>query len=534
MAAEAEPEIDKSGTSAETNRWWMPGVADALFVALVVCILAHARNGMLDDPGLGWHLRYVDQMLENGGFLHQETFCGPTQGLPMVTRDWLGDILFRLAYAWGGLAGLAVLTTLVMALVLRLVYSEVVAEGIPWQVAGFWTLWATLATAPSWLARPNVFTFLGVLLTVKICEGYHSGKLGRRQTLWLLPIFLLWTNLHGGFLAGLVTLAVTWLVEIVLALAAFEDGQRKAAWARVRWWMLLGAGVGLVTLANPYGIGLHRWNLRMLADPYIQTQTTVEWLPPNFKAPGFLAVELLVLLFPLLAATSRRRVSFVALVLGIAWLHLGLMSRRYITLWAVMIVPVLAALGDGVPWLEQITRRFLPPRGAESARTPGRSAGLASIVFAVLLLLVSPWLNGLVGHNPKRIPAAALDRLLGLYRGETVFHHLDWGGYLTWHGWDLKPRLKIWIDDRTEVHGQKHTQEYFDILAGLPGWEERLDRYHVDLLCLPRSSNLAQQVARTRDWTELFDEQEVVVYRRATSNCFRGESPAADMPASRK
>ncbi len=496
----------------------MPRSADVLFIALVLCILPRAGTGMLDDPGLGWHLRNADQMWEDGAFQRTETFCGPTQGRPLVSRDWLGDILFRLAYGWGGLAGIAVLTTLVLALVLRLLYTGMCADDVPWLVAIAWTLIATLGTAPSWVARPNVFSILGLVLTVQICRQYHCGTISARKTLWLLPLFLLWTNLHGGFIAGLVTLLVTYAVECAIALLGPNSAHRAAARRRVAWLTFLGAAVGLVTLINPYGIGLHVWNVRVLSDPFTQTRTTIEWQPPDFRLQGWFVVELLILVFPLLAATSRRRIDLVSLALAIVWLHFCLVGRRYAAMWTVVVVPVLAMLSCRVPWLQLAVQRVLEPASPELhdmlRRRPRRSAATASIVFATLLLLLSPWLSSVAAHNPKNLPTAALDRLLALSRGETVFHSINWGGYLTWHGWNLKPRFKTWIDDRTDVHGRQHTQQYFDIMAARPGWQKQLQQHHVGLLCLPVESRLAQQAAESPDWSEVFRQQGVVVFRR--------------------
>ena len=108
-------------------------------------------------------------------------------------------------------------------------------------------------------------------------------------------------------------LAITYVVEIALAVAAPNPGDRSAARMRLRWWTVLGTGLFAVTLINPYGLGLYLWNLRMIADPFIQTNSTTEWLPPRFTDAGWFRIELLVLLFPALAVVSRRRISLLAL-----------------------------------------------------------------------------------------------------------------------------------------------------------------------------------------------------------------------------
>src|SRR5260370_9431623 len=58
------------------------------------------------------------------------------------------------------------------------------------------TAFGALASAPSWGARPQMFTFtLPSLLLWLIASGEERPRL----RLWLSPLFLLWLNLHAGF-----------------------------------------------------------------------------------------------------------------------------------------------------------------------------------------------------------------------------------------------------------------------------------------------------------------------------------------------
>src|SRR5215217_7117778 len=86
------------------------GVADFMFLFFALAILQRASSGIVDDPGLGWHIRIPDAMAESGGFLHTDPFGQTTRGEPWVPWGFLGSAAFRLADGWGGLDGLAMLT----------------------------------------------------------------------------------------------------------------------------------------------------------------------------------------------------------------------------------------------------------------------------------------------------------------------------------------------------------------------------------------------------------------------------------------
>src|SRR5262249_57413366 len=128
-----------------------------------------------------------------------------------LANQWLGDLTLWLGWKWAGLEGIVAVAALVLALTHALLYRFLLADGLPGPAAALWTALAALATSCSWVARPNLFTLLFVLLVARMCEQFHRGKVSWRAMLWLWPLFALWTNVHGGFVAGL---AMVWGVVV--------------------------------------------------------------------------------------------------------------------------------------------------------------------------------------------------------------------------------------------------------------------------------------------------------------------------------
>jgi hypothetical protein len=145
------------------------------------------------------------------------------------------------------------------------------------------------------------------------------------------------------------------------------------------------------------------------------------------------------------------------------------------------------------------------------------------VVGAIVLLGVARCSEGrLARHQPEIIPAEALDRFLQIHhewrqthgQRPVVFHSYDWGGYLTWHG---GPDFRNWIDDRNEVQGKEHIQEYFSILATDPGWNERLDRAKVQLVCIQPNAPLTFRLAKSASWHEIYRDSWAVIFERRTA-----------------
>src|SRR4051794_23029782 len=204
-------------TPRPARAWYRPGPADALFVLLALLILRTAADGRLvSDPGLGWHLRGIDAIIAERGWVRTDPFSVPRAGERWYTNAWLGDLPLWLGERWAGLDGIAVVTALILALTYRLLYGFLRTDGLGPAVAALATVAAALASAPAWLARPNVVTLLFTLVTARVCERFHAGALPPRRLAWLLPLFAVWANAHGGFLAGLIILGVTGAVEVAL------------------------------------------------------------------------------------------------------------------------------------------------------------------------------------------------------------------------------------------------------------------------------------------------------------------------------
>ena len=91
--------------------------------------------------------------------------------------------------------------------------------------------------------------------------GYESWKL---RCLWLVPIVLLvWTNSHGGFVAGLCVYCA------YLGLRAIESLSRRGSrgWGLARRMTLMIVVAITITFLNPYGPRLHLWLLESLGSP---------------------------------------------------------------------------------------------------------------------------------------------------------------------------------------------------------------------------------------------------------------------------
>ncbi|HEV7278653.1 MAG TPA: hypothetical protein VGN57_00455 [Pirellulaceae bacterium] len=141
---------------------------------------------------------------------------------------------------------------------------------------------------------------------------YDSRRL---RALWALPVVMVvWTNSHGGWVAGCCILIA------YLSLRTVEAICRKGrdAGGLIRRFALMAAAVAVATLINPYSYELHGWFVGWLGR---SRGEIVEWLPPSMFDRDFLPFFLTLPVFAAALLFSRKSRDFthVVILLIILW-----------------------------------------------------------------------------------------------------------------------------------------------------------------------------------------------------------------------
>src|SRR5258706_4305341 len=177
-----------------------------------------------------------------------------------------------LADRLGGLPGVVALVSVLFALASAELFAAFRRRGLSALPALALTLLALPLTAVTWTARAQLFTLvLALWWSERLWRYLRDG--GARQLWALPPSIVLYANLHGGFIVGVLLLATTTAVTCLLPSARGKSSPKALAFA-------LGA-VLAATLITPWGLGLPQHILGFLSDPLI-SRYTAEFQSPDF------------------------------------------------------------------------------------------------------------------------------------------------------------------------------------------------------------------------------------------------------------
>ena len=326
----------------------LPSLSDLAFL-MPILVLFWCTTGvgwLLTDSDTGWHIRAGEWILQNGRVPTADIFSFTRAGEPWFAWEWLSDVFMATVHHSGGLAGLVLVSLLLLGATSVCVYKSTVSESGQRLVAIVLTSLAMAASTIHWLARPHLVT---PLLAAAFCLVLNRVERDKRPRLLLAlpPLTILWVNLHGGFFVGIV-LATTYGIGV--AAEELVQGSRENAWFRGRKYFLTAVACVVASLLNPYGYRLHVHVAQYLgASFYLQHVSEFQSIDFHSFTAAYFETLLVIAIAAAMWHLGSGRLVHVMLLLS--WSHLALFSARNIPIFAVVTAPSIGlAMRE---WLER-------------------------------------------------------------------------------------------------------------------------------------------------------------------------------------
>jgi hypothetical protein len=362
-----------------------------------------------------WHLRVGQDIWQSGEISLVDNYSHTANGREFPNHEWLSELIFYGVYSLGGLPALTLLCA--GLIVAGYVWAWRMARAA-FEAKLFVFLLGLSSSTSLWSLRPQVFTIALFALT---CNLLVAGRL------WpLVPLFAVWTNLHGGVAFGIVAVGAAWLSALVF--------ERKAA---SRLFVTLVACT-LATLVSPLGWRL--WRVIPESIERSRVNDLIEWRPPELSW-GLAAFWVGAVALPLLLFLHRRELTGRATRLGaiaLAVLPVAVRSFRNVPIFLLVAMPAIVTVAKPLPPTHG--RQSLPPE-----RTGVNAAMLGVAGLIGLSVVLAAWLDpARLGWRPISSEAARAigecpDPLYNTYAG---------GGVLLWYA----QSKRVFIDNRQDPY----------------------------------------------------------------------------------
>lgn len=481
------------------------------FVITVLIFLAAGRTAI--DSDLWWHLRAGEETISQGYPLLEDHFSVTRIGTGWVNHSWLSQVILYLVDKMAGFMGISLVIATTATLSMALVFLQMSGKPI---IRAFLLILGAMVAATVWSARPQIFSLALFSLTSLILflfKWKQNNYLG-----WLPIIFILWSNLHGGYPLGLILIGVTIVGELVNRWLQI-DLSRELSWKEIRLLVIVGAASALAVVINPNGINMWLIPFQTVEVKAVQ-QLIQEWASPDFHE--LFQQPFLWLLMATIAAfaLSGRKADAGDVLAVVVFGFMGLTSRRNFGPFALAATPILSryawlawkSLRDGKTQLNSGIETELPGRFIPRWQK-GINLSLVGILFFTSLG------KGYVVNRPEFIeqviqtsyPAGAVAWIEENKPEGQMLNEYNWGGYLSW----MLRDYRIFIDGRTDLYGDCGINEWIHLVQAGEFWREILDGYEIGFVLLEPNRPIVG-VLMDNGWKKVYtDSLSVVVVRSA-------------------
>ncbi|MFH0731534.1 MAG: tetratricopeptide repeat protein [Candidatus Omnitrophota bacterium] len=513
---------------------WLPVLLKAakyaVFLGLFTFVAAMLIQNIRDFD-IWWHLKTGEYILANGFIPKIDIFSYTVPGHRWVNHQWLADVLLFLIFRGFGLGGIVVLKALVFGAAFFIVFAVCFRKNL-YLVSVILTVVAVLASEHRFLERPFMFNSLFLVIYFSIL---HNFKYKNTKLIFLLPVLqMVWTNLHGGSLMGII---------LILSYLIGEALQRMKR-EKLNTLLRVAAAAILAGLINPNGLtgalypfltltGINNSGWQEVIMKYI-----TELQPPLniyniLKLQPYPYYKLLIFLSLAGFVLNYKRLNPTHLIIYAIFLAFSFKANRNIIDFAILTAPITmlnfesAQSGDAFRFVrETLSKLFgkLSPMVLELLLLLCLIAGMLSLTF----IATSPRYcfrektvrSFGLGDLDAKYPKDAVRFILANNIKGNMFNAYEIGGYLIFR---LTPERKVFIDGRTEVYGPKFYKGYVDLTSHPKEFDKVTKGFDINYIILSRiyidSDALLEYIYNNSDWRLVFfDEISCVFVKNSFAN----------------
>ncbi len=441
--------------TSDTNR-----IARALetspFPILLVCLVGIVLLSVFAPSivvGDTWLTLMAGREVIENGLPHTEHLTILGEGRTWTDQQWLAQVVFYAAHELAGMRAVILLGIALVLIALGLVTATARTSGASSRSTFLIGFLAILAGPWGWTLRAQTTAlplYAGTLWL--LIDGSRRGV--RRRTLLVLPLLVVWANLHGSVVLGA---ALTMLLGVVAMVRT-----RTLAWFPAALVVL----APLCVLASPYGTKLVAYYDLMLVDaPFADMLREWQWSDPSATTALFWLLAILMVAL-LAMRRCRGRLTFYELAVLAVTLVGAVQAVRGVIWFALAAAAILPVALDGLFTKADVA--------APRVNRIISLAALASLAVALVAFIARPsswFVTGWPEREIAAVRAATRDQGTRLWATDGT---ADW---LLWQIPGLRGRVAY--DVRFELYDEHALDELITYGRREAGWRAVVDGYRV-------------------------------------------------------
>ncbi len=160
---------------------------------------------VIADPDIWWHLRNAEVLVQTHSVVQQDFYSFTATGSRWINEAWLSELPYYFGWRWLGIRGVYLVMLIQTELILLGVFALACLTSGNVKASFLASSLAVCLATVSFGPRTLLAGWICLVAELFLLEQFRKGK---DWSWWLVPLFILWANLHGSWLIGIVLFAV--------------------------------------------------------------------------------------------------------------------------------------------------------------------------------------------------------------------------------------------------------------------------------------------------------------------------------------
>lgn len=449
------------------------------------------------DYDFWWHIATGRYIVETGSIPNSDPFSYTSEldenknlfqerEQFILKQYWLAQVIFYLIYHTFGDIGIIILRCLLLLLVIFAVYWGLKKEKAQFYIIFPFVFLTYFTTSTYSGERPVLFTILFSVLSFLLLDGFRKDR--SKAVLLLIPLMLLWANMHGGFIIGCVIIA-TFIIGETLNIRL-----KRSVYTKQELFLFYFATFAAiaVSMINPNGFDAFLISFSpeyKLFEKNIQEYKPIYFLYWNKARSLDIGYLILLTLTPIILIFRARKMDIIHISILLGLLIMSIIALRYMIYYV-----VIGAIIIGKETNYLIEKLFEHKINLNMQKVLPQVFAVIIFFSSIMYLIGQPNFKEFKFEKATRysVPENAVNFIESNPISGNIYNDFGFGGYLSWR---LYPLKKNFVDTRSL--NLTTVTEYGWIIKSTesirnnklpegksPLWERLLSHYNVDLILL--------------------------------------------------
>ena len=454
-----------------------------------------------------WHIKAGEYIVTNKAIPFTDVFSwiGIKEGFYWHSHEWLTEVVLFLNFKlFGQCSGYIFAVSLVLVLAILLYFFNRERYMQNKLLAIIWVFIGAFAFIYVSSPRPHLISFIFLTITIYLLYEYRENENSKK--IWFIPfISFLWVNFHGG--SSNLPYILTFIF-IFTGLFNFEIGKisfKRLSNKQIKTYLIIAICSILVLIINPHGLDMITYPYTNMGDDFMLFNIA-EWRSPDLKIKTDLIYYIIMAIPIMLFTTTKRKIDFIDLTLGVAFIYLTSKSVRFSILL-------------------YIVSTFFIFKYMEHLKFELKSNKLIKIIdkikvfsyklilaFSFAIIIIIPLIVITSNVPGKLFKAPISDEIIEYIKEakpERLYNSYNAGGYLIYND------IPVFVDGRADMYSAGGTlKDAMKLDEMLVDVEEVINKYDFDMFLLAKDTQLIQYFEKTNEFKEVLKDDNYILFEK--------------------